>query len=58
MVVYFPFLLLLFFVCIYFCVFHRELQVLFQILEVTKIVTYDKTHLLNKAGKKLTWVMG
>ena len=64
MVVYFPifFLLLLFFSFLFFfafiCVFHGELQVLFQILDVRKSVMHCETHLLNRASKKLTWVIG
>ena len=49
-VVYFPIFFLFFFLA-FICVFHRELQVLFQILDVRKNAMHGKTHLLNRASK-------
>ena len=53
MVVYFPifFSVFVFFFFAFICVFHRELQVLFQILDVRKNAMHGKTHLLNRASK-------
>ena len=57
MVVYFPNFFSSFFFA-FICVFHRELQVLFQILDLRKNAMHGETHLLNRASKKLTWVIG
>ena len=54
MVVYFPIFFSVFVFVFFFafiCVFHRELQVLFQILDVRKNAMHGKTHLLNRASK-------